>query len=521
MSGYSYSPNKIITLSQLLELQAAKYDNKTYLYWEDQKISYKDVNKRANQVANALQAAGVKHSNKVGILTENNPEFIYTFFACAKIGAIVVPINFMLQAEEIQYACENSDMIVLIASSTFSPIFENIKTSLPKLRTIWFIGKEAKPSFDEVWSYYSPHLPKSQKVVVSPKDVMSIIYTSGTTGRPKGVLLSHENYLHDAGQMVLHLNIRESDRLMCFLPLFHVNAQVASTLGSLLSGASLILLAGFSPQTFLNAISNYKATSFSAVPTVYGILNTLPDTHKYDLSSLRFCLCGASPMPVEVFEEFERKYKAYIVEGFGQSEGTCWSTMNPLDGRPRKIGSIGLALEGQEVKIFDAHDKEVPFGQMGEIVIRGPNVMQGYYKNEEATKDTLKNGWLHSGDLGYIDKEGYVFITGRKKEMIIRGGENIYPKEIEEVLYRHPAVLECAIVGVPEKIWGEQVIAALILKEDKRFPEAEVIKYCQEHIAHYKCPTKITYHTKFPKTATGKIQKNKIVEELKVPKAKL
>jgi len=286
-------------------------------------------------------------------------------------------------------------------------------------------------------------------------------------------------------------------------------------------GASLILLSGFSPKYFLPAIARYKPTSFSSVHPVYGILNTLPDAEKYDFSSLRHCVCGAAPMPVEVFKEFERKYKASILEGYGLSEGTCVSTLNPLDGRPRKVGSIGVAIPGQDIRIFDSNDNEVKTGEIGEIVVRGPNVMQGYYKNPDATRDTLKNGYLHTGDLGSVDAEGYFFITGRKKEMIIRGGENIYPKQIEEVLYRHPAVLECAVVGVPDKIWGEQVAAVLVLKEGKQFKEDEVIKYCKEHLADYKCPKIVKYFPDFPKTATGKIQKLKIAEMIRTPQAKL
>ncbi len=210
-------------------------------------------------------------------------------------------------------------------------------------------------------------------------------------------------------------------------------------------GGALILLEGFSPREFLPALARYRATSFSAVPTIYAILNNLPDAEQYDLSSLRVCICGAAPMPVEVFARFEQTYRAFILEGYGLSEGTCVSTLNPLDDRPRKIGSIGVALPGQEVRIVDDHGIPTPVGTVGEIVIRGPNVMQGYYKNPEATAATIRDGWLYTGDLGFCDAEGYFYIVGRKKEMIIRGGENIYPREIEEMLYRHPAVVEAAV----------------------------------------------------------------------------
>jgi long-chain acyl-CoA synthetase len=286
---------------------------------------------------------------------------------------------------------------------------------------------------------------------------------------------------------------------------------VVTTLGPMYAGGSMVLMEGFSPKKLLPALERYGATAFSGVPTVYAILNNLPDAEQYDLSKLRFCVCGAAPMPVEVFKEFEKKYKAFILEGYGLSEGTCASSVNPLGGK-RKIGSIGLPYAAQPMKIFDDNDNEVPPGTVGEIVIRGPNVMRGYYNNPEATAETLRNDWLHTGDLGYVDEDGYFFIVGRKKEMIIRGGENIYPKEIEEVVYRHPAVREAAVVGLPDKVWGEEAAAFIVLRDEAALTEEDLIDYCKEHLADYKCPRKVFFVDDLPKTATGKIQKNKVVE---------
>jgi long-chain acyl-CoA synthetase len=278
-------------------------------------------------------------------------------------------------------------------------------------------------------------------------------------------------------------------------------------------GASLILTTGFSPKTFFADLARHKATTFSGVPTVYSILLNLPEREKYDLSNLRLCICGAAPMPVELFHQFEKAFNTVIIEGYGLSEGTCASTANPVNGE-RKIGSIGLALSGQEIKIFDDQDKEVGIGEVGEIVIRGSNVMLGYYKNEQATAETLRSGWLHTGDLGKVDSEGYFYIVGRKKEMIIRGGENIYPKEIEEVLYLNSNIQEAAVVGLPDNIWGEEVVAAIILKDGVNIDSDGIISFCKTHLADYKCPRKVFFCSSFPKTATGKVQKNKLVEQL-------
>jgi long-chain acyl-CoA synthetase len=216
-------------------------------------------------------------------------------------------------------------------------------------------------------------------------------------------------------------------------------------------------------------------------------------------------------MPVEVFTTFERTYKAFLLEGYGLSEGTCASSLNPLDGRPRKVGAVGVPLPGQEIRIVDDAGQALPTGQVGEIVIRGPNVMQGYYRNPEATAATVRDGWLHTGDLGVFDADGYLSIVGRKKEMIIRGGENIYPKEVEEVLYRHPAIQEAAVVGLPDPVWGEEVAAFLVLRAGYTLESADVIAYCKQHLADYKCPKLVAFVGELPKTATGKIQKGKLV----------
>jgi long-chain acyl-CoA synthetase len=343
--------------------------------------------------------------------------------------------------------------------------------------------------------------------------VVAIVYTSGTTGKPKGVMLTNSNYCHNSADAAAALQMGREERAMCILPLFHVNGQVATILAPLQAGASLILTEGFSPKTFFANLSRYRATLFSGVPTIYSILLHLPDRANYDLSSLRLCICGAAPMPVELFQRFETAFNTIIIEGYGLSEGTCVSTLNPVNGE-RKIGAIGLALSQQEVKIFDEQDHELPPGQIGEIVVRGPNVMLGYYKNETASAETLRNGWLHTGDLGKKDEQGYFYIVGRKKEMIIRGGENIYPKEIEELLYQHPAIKEAAVIGMPDPIWGEEVAAAIILKDSAQASGDDIIGYCREHLADYKCPRSVFFRNEFPKTATGKIQKTKLVEQL-------
>ncbi len=501
---------KSLTLPILLDERARQYKDKIFLHFKETLVSYAQLNELSSRVAHGLASWGVRKGDKICLLIPNRPEFVYVFLGAPKLGAVVVPINTMLKHEEIKYIVENSEAETLITTAQYAERIETIRNDCSKLRSIVLIADAACPGtipFSKLIAAPAD-LPY---VDIHPDDDASIIYTSGTTGKPKGVILTHHGYVYDAWAAFTALNMKEDDRPMCILPLFHVNGQVATILCPLYAGASMVLTEGFSPKTFFQDLARHKATSFSGVPTVYSILLNLPDSEKYDLSSLTRCMCGAAPMPVEVFKKFEEKFNTIIIEGYGLSEGTCVSTLNPIDGH-RKVGSIGLPVPGQEVRIFDENDNPLPPGKVGEIVIRGDNVMKGYYRNPAANAETLKGGWLHTGDLGYVDEEGYFFIVGRKKEMIIRGGENIYPKEIEEVIYKHPAVSEAAVLGLPDPIWGEEVAAFIITKEGWRLLADELIEYCKQRLADYKCPRKVFFTEQFPKTATGKIQKSRLKE---------
>jgi long-chain acyl-CoA synthetase len=498
-----------MTVTQLLEDWTARQPDKTFLLFKNEEITYQQLRDYMHAVACGLIKLGVKRGDNVCLLIPNRPEFMYSFFGVMRAGAVAVPINTLLKGEEISYIVNNCEAETIIVTDEYLDLFRSVRKGCPRIKHV--ISTTDDDDVISLKHLLTTPIDEALLPAIREEDDASIIYTSGTTGRPKGVILTHGNYMWDAKFMNDAVEMSTEDRFLCILPLFHVNAQVVTTLGPMYAGASMVLMDEFSPKKLLPALEHYGATAFSGVPTVYAILNNLPDAEQYDLSKLRFCVCGAAPMPVEVFKEFEKKYKAFILEGYGLSEGTCASSVNPLGGK-RKIGSIGLPYEGQPMKIFDDNDNEVPTGSVGEIVIRGPNVMKGYYNNPEATAETLRNGWLHTGDLGYVDEDGYFFIVGRKKEMIIRGGENIYPKEIEEVIYRHPAVREAAVVGLPDKVWGEEVAAFIVLRDQAALTEKDMIGYCMEHLADYKCPRKVFFVEELPKTATGKIQKNKVVE---------
>jgi len=498
-----------MTVHGMLDKQATEFGNNTFVLFKEEEVSFGQLAERSRRVAHGLANLGVKRGDKVCLLLPNCLEFLYSFFGIMRLGASVVPINPLLKEGEIYYIVNSSDATIMITCERFLERVLTIRPECPLLKTIISVGDTG----DDVLPFQTL-LDASEQgdlPAVNDDDDAAIVYTSGTTGRPKGAVLTHRSYVSDTEMLLKAVAVYPTDRLMCILPLFHVNAQVVTTLVPLFAGASMILLEGFVPRGFLPALAKYKATVFSAVPTVYAVLNSFSDADQYDLSHLRFCISGAAPLPVEVVKEFERKYKALIVEGYGLSEGTCACSVTRLTGT-RKLGSIGLPLEGQPVKIFDDNDNELPPRTVGEIVAKGPNIMKGYYKNPEATAEALRNGWLHTGDLGYLDEDGYLYIVDRKKEMIIRGGENIYPKEIEEVLYRHPAILEAAIVGLPDKIWGEEVAAFVVLKPGEKLHYRDLIVYCKQNVANYKCPRRVFFVENLPKTATGKIQKNKIVE---------
>jgi long-chain acyl-CoA synthetase len=448
-----------MTIHRLLRLRAKETPERVFLIFEGREYTYRELDERSDRVAARLVRAGVRPGDHVAMLMGNCPEFLLAWFGILKAGAALVPVNPGLKRSEIEFIREHSESRVVVTPADFEHGFEDPPVALPE---------------------------------VGPEALAAIVYTSGTTGKPKGAMLTHTNYLWDAKAIVRATKMTSADRFLCLLPLFHVNAQVVTTLAPMVAGGSMVLMRKFSPLQMLETLAKTGATAFSGVPTVYAILNSTPGVDKYDLSRLRFCICGAAPMPVEVFEEFERRFHATLLEGYGLTEGTCASSVNPPD--RCKIGSIGVPLEGQEMQLVDE-----------EIVIRGPNVMKGYYKNPQATAGTIKDGWLYTGDLGRVDEEGYFFIIGRKKEMIIRGGQKVYPKEVEEVLYQHPTVAEAAVVGVSDPKWGEEVAAYVVRRGS--VSEAELLAFCRECLADFKCPKSIAFREVLPKTATGKVQK--------------
>jgi long-chain acyl-CoA synthetase len=484
-----------------------KYADHPFLFFYDRTYTYREFADAVYRLANGLKSLGIKKGDFVHVLVENSPETLLSYFAIQHLGAIAGPINGWWKSGEVKYLLNDSKGRALIIGPQYLEILDQIRADCPHLEIVVEVGGSSRKGHVE----FEPLIEQSPAdripAEVAESDPAYIFYTSGTTGEPKGVMLSHKNVVADVTGFQKVLTLPEFLRIMVFLPLFHVNAMLTST-SSMFRGHAIVLRKKFSASEFWPTVEKYKVNFFSAVPAVYTILLKDPDRAKHDLSSLMFGVCGAAPMPAETIREFERVFKFPIIEGYGLTEVTCVSTINPLEGK-RKIGSIGLPVGGQEIRIVDEENRELPAGRPGEIIIRGDAVMTGYYNKPQATAETIdKDGFLHTGDVGYKDEDGYIFIVDRIKEMVIRGGENIYPKEIDNVLAAHPKVQEAACVSVPDKDMGEEVKAFVILRDGESATADEIREHCSKHLAAFKVPKYVEFLSRdFPRNPIGKVLK--------------
>lgn len=499
-------------IREMVEAQARRYKEKIAIRFYDRDITYRELDEQSNRLANGLLKRGVRKGDRVCLLMDNSPEFYYAYFGIIKIGAIAGPINCWWQTGEIRYLLNDSGATALFFDHNYRGHIDKIIDETPALKHV--IEREAT---DQRFIAFETLLAEPMELApleIGLDDVSTIVYTSGTTGNPKGVLLTHRNILTNSLQASRLANIDENDVIMCFLPLFHVNGLVITGTSPLSRGSQIILRRNFSASEFWECVAKYRVSIFSGVPTVYQILLQTPGSEGVDVSSLRYGVCGAAPMPVEAIRKFEETFKMIIIEGYGLTEGTAGATANPIDG-VRKIGSIGIPFAGSEIKLLNDQDEEVPQGEVGEICIKGDHVMKGYFNKPEDTAQALRGGWLHTGDMAYKDEDGYLFIVDRKKEMVIRGGENIYPKELEGIIYGHPQVMDVAVVGVPDAIYGEEVMACLVLHPGQTLTEEAFKEWCRANMASYKVPKYVDFRTALPKNILGKILKKELKSALK------
>ena len=513
----------MLNLSTLLEDSARKYSSKTAFTFMDTSLSFAQINGAANQVANGLVKMGIQPGDKVALSCFNLPYFPIIYNGILKAGAVVVPLSVLLKADEIQYHLENSDAkaYFCFVGTEDLPMGQMGYEGFQKVEAckhfVMIMPKGDMPSSihetKTLGAFMNGESPNFDTVSTASSDTAVIIYTSGTTGRPKGAELTHSNLFANTVLSADLINSHSEDIHLIVLPLFHIFAMTVMMNAALYRGATSILLPRFEAETVLKLLRKHKVTIFAGVPTMYWGLNSYLDSNTFDIatitSTLKTCVSGGASLPVSVLDKFEERFDLTILEGFGMSEGSPVVTFNQSD-IGRKIGSVGTPVWGVQVKLVDENGKEVPVGEKGELVYKGHNVMKGYYKNPEATAKTIKNGWLHSGDIAVKDEDGFYFIVDRTKDMIIRGGLNVYPREVEEVMMKHPAVSMVAVIGIPDPKMGEEIKAFVVLNEGQNASVEELTEYTKENIAAYKYPRVIEITNTLPMSATGKILKKEL-----------
>ena len=513
----------MLNLAVLLEDSAREAPGNTAVIFNDLKLSYAAVNAAANQVAGGLTSLGIQPGDKVALSCPNLPFFPIVYYGILKAGAVVVPLNVLLKGREIAYHLADSDAKAFFCFQGTADLpmgqfgYEGFQQTPTCEHFFMITADPAGPSPIEGTNtlgrlmYGQP--PTFDTAVTRPDDTAVILYTSGTTGSPKGAELSHSNMLLNARLSDTMYRAAPDDVHLVALPLFHSFGQTVQMNAGFYNRSAISLLPRFDPDAAFSLMERDNVTIFAGVPTMYWALLNHPNPEKFDLAkiagNLRLAVSGGSAMPVEVMRAFGEKFGVQILEGYGLSETSPVATFNRLDRLP-KPGSIGLPVWGVQVRLVDPLDKDVAQGEMGEIALKGHNIMKGYYNKPEATADAMRGGWFHTGDLARVDEDGYYFITDRVKDMIIRGGFNVYPREIEEVMMTHPAVSLAAVVGVPHDSHGEEVKAYVILKPGQTVGEEELIDWCRDCMAGYKYPRLVEVRESLPMTATGKILKREL-----------
>ncbi len=510
-----------MNIGALLTKSARTFPDNLAVTHGPKKFTYREFNTRVNRLANALTKLGIRQGDNVALVQYNYPEMLESMFACFKAGFGAVPINFRLHPNEFAFIIDHSQAKAVILSPEFNGAIIGIRDRIPQARSLITIsGSEGELlDYEKLMSAESDSW---EDVYVQPDDLAWLFYTSGTTGLPKGAMLTHRNLL--AMTMNFYADIcpglGPDDAILHAAPLSHGSGLYA--LPNIGKAAANIILESksFDPELAFKTIQEYRITNMFAAPTMVKLMAESPAADRYNHSSLKALNYGGAPMLVEDLKEAMAKLGPCLVQLFGQAESPMTITYLPhrdhvLEGMPeevRRLASAGFARTDVEVKVFDPDDRELPPGEMGEIVTRSDLVMKGYWRNPEATAETLRNGWLHTGDMGYMDEEGYLFIMDRSKDMIISGGENIYPREIEEVLVRHPAVREVAVIGIPDPKWGEAIKAVVALLPGQSATEGELIAFCKDNIASYKKPKSVDFVDELPKNNYGKILKRELRE---------
>ncbi|MCF3941931.1 long-chain-fatty-acid--CoA ligase [Oceanobacillus alkalisoli] len=528
-------------LDSYLAESASRYPEKKALYFMGKELTYQELYTQAKQFANYLQSLKLKKGDRVAIMLPNCPQAVISYYGILMAGGIVVQTNPLYTERELEYQVADSDVKVIICLDILVPRVSNvqektnvehkivtgIKDYLPFPKNLFYpfiqkreynmVVKVEQSGDTHVWeNIMKTAQAEYEKVEVNPKEDLALLqYTGGTTGYPKGVMLTHYNLVANL-QMCeawLYKTKQGEEIVLAVLPFFHVYGMTTVMNFGVKQASKIILMPKFNPVDVLKVIDKQKPTLFPGAPTIYiGLINH-PDIGKYDLSSIKACLSGSAPLPIEVQEQFEKLTGGRLVEGYGLTETSPVTHANPIWGN-RINGSIGLPWPDTDVKVIKTGtEEEAEIGEVGELAVKGPQVMVGYWKNEEETAHSLRDGWFYTGDMGYEDESGYFYIVDRKKDMIIAGGYNIYPREVEEVLYEHPAIQECAVVGIPDPYRGETVKAFIVFKDGKQVTEEELNTFCRDNLAAFKVPRSYEFRKELPKTIVGKILRRQLVDE--------
>lgn len=533
-----------ISLPDTLRNTAQKYPDRVALHFMGFEMTFKQLYEAVLKLANYLRELGIEKGDRVAIMLPNTPQAVISFYGVLFAGGVVVETNPMYTERELAYQLKDSGAKAIIALEILYPrikrvegetdlehiIITAIKDYLPFPKNLIYpiiqkrqygfsVKVEHKGNQHLFTEIMKRSIPDELDVTFDVNhDMACLQYTGGTTGFPKGVMLTHKNLIANAKMCDVWLmrGNNGNDVVLGALPFFHVYGLTTVMILSVMNGAKMVLIPKPEPETLLKAIESQQVTLFPGAPTMYiGLLNH-PDLEKYDLSSIEYCISGSAPLPKEVQDKFEKATGGIIVEGYGLTESSPVTHANPLDREKRRIGSIGLPWPDTDAAVVSLeNDEKLPPGEIGEIIVKGPQVMMGYWNRPEETEMTLKNGWLYTGDIGYMDEDGYFYIVDRKKDMIIASGFNIYPREIEEVLYEHSAIKEVAVAGVPDPYRGETVKAYIVLKEGAKVTEEELDRFCRERLAAYKVPRIYEFRDELPKTTVGKILRRQLVEEEK------
>ncbi|WP_020406804.1 long-chain-fatty-acid--CoA ligase [Hahella ganghwensis] len=511
----------MLNLATILDESAKNLPEKEAVVCGDIRLTFAQLRDTTNQIANGLIAAGIQPGDRIALSCPNLHFFPLAYFGIVKAGAVVVPLNILLSSQEIAYHLADSEAKGFICFEgsqelPFGPRGWEAFNNSPHCQHFWLIDSGAALVSDTTVEHFSGLLENpatTTDVATQADDTVVVLYTSGTTGKPKGAELTHANIFLNVVQFARLSHAQTEDNQLVVLPLFHTFGQTVQMCGSLYNGNKMVLIPRFEPQAVVDAMLKEKITVFCGVPTMYWALlhnvDISEDQVEQIRSTLRLCGAGGSSLPLEIIKGFEAKFHVPILEGYGLSETSPVASFNLLD-KPRKPGSVGMPIWGVDIRIVDTENQELPRGEKGEIIIRGHNVMKGYLNRPDATAEAIRNGWFHSGDIGYMDEEGYIFIVDRVKDMIIRGGYNVYPRELEETILEHPAISLAAVVGIPDDQYGEEVKAFVILNEGSNLTDEELISWCKERMAAFKYPRLVEIRESLPMTATGKILKREL-----------